>query len=728
MLRAHALARIAGFALALTLASQSLAQSASPTGLAGQLGRENTAGALPLKRITLFRSGVGSFQRRGLVDGDAAVQLRFKTDQINDILKSMVVLDMSKGQGRIDGISYASKEPLARRLASFGVDISDNPAAAELLSRLRGSPVRISGPSGDVSGTVLNIDNKPTIVTGREGAPAKFDLPWINLLTDNGVRSVNLSEATGFEILDKGLADELAKALAALAEHRADRTKTVDVHLSGQGARDVLIAYVQESPVWKVSYRLVLPDAKPGDAKADLAAPPDTFTVQGWAIVENTSDEDWKDVTLSLVSGRPVSFQMDLYEPLYLTRPTLPVPMEPGAMSRVFEGGTGTLENERARRADAAKAGRPSRAPGAVPAAPAPEGAPMFALSDALATGGNSPFTAEDMAGYAAASQARGVETGEVFQFELDHPVTVERQRSAMLPIINQSISGRRVSIFSGADGSKHPMRGVEVTNSSNLPLLPGPISVFDGGSYAGDAQIGHVPRGDKRLLAYSLDLDVNASREDTGSQALRSVRIVKGFLEVSHATRNATTYTFNNKDLARARTVIIEHPKTPGWSLESDAKPTETTDTLYRFELAIEPGKTASKAIEQSYINMQTLQLTSVDLDTMLAFQKSGKVSDKVLEAFREAARRQGVISTITEQIASLEKERADISVDQTRIRENLKNIDRQSELYTRYIKKLNEQETRLEAITTELAGARERLAKAQVDLNTYIGNLNVE
>src|SRR5207244_11454640 len=118
----------------------------------------------------------------------------------------------------------------------------------------------------------------------------------------------------------------------------------VDVNLQGQGARDIVIAYVQEAPVWKTSYRLVLPDApkdkdgKPAPKKGE-GSTPDRFTIQGWAIVENTTDDDWKNVTLSLVSGRPVSFRMDLYEPLYVFRPEVPVPTGPGVMPRQYAGG-----------------------------------------------------------------------------------------------------------------------------------------------------------------------------------------------------------------------------------------------------------------------------------------------------------------------------------------------------------------------------------------------------
>ena len=251
--------------------------------------------ALPVRKIMLYRSGVGYFERSGEVMGDSEVQLRFNTDQINDILKSMVLLDLNGG--RIDSVSYGSKEPLAKRLASFGINIADNPGAGELLQRLRGTPVKISMPDGEFSGTIMNVEQRPTVYQngGANGGGATVhNLPWINLVTKDGVKSFNLANSTGFQILDAALAEELNKALGALAEYRADRTKTVDLRFAGTGNRRVVVGYVHEMPVWKTSYRVVLPDVDAsGATKGQL-------NVQGWAIVENTTDQDWNGVQLSL--------------------------------------------------------------------------------------------------------------------------------------------------------------------------------------------------------------------------------------------------------------------------------------------------------------------------------------------------------------------------------------------------------------------------------------------
>jgi hypothetical protein len=725
---------VAGLALGLAPVAVAQPAKAEVETTAMAKGGDN----LPIRRITLYRSGVGSFDRRGMVQGNANIQLRFTTDQINDILKSMVVLDMSKGKGTIDGISYGSKEPLAKRLASFGVNIADNPSAGEILQRLRGTQVKLSMTEGDVTGTVMNVETRPTVYQGSgDKGTVVHNLPWINLLTSKGVRSYNLATSNGFEILDAALAAELNKALEALAEYRADRTKTVDIKLSGEGARNIVVAYVQEMPVWKTSYRLVLPDAKPGEDKATKAdgksKPSDSFTIQGWAIVENTTDEDWNDVTLSLVSGRPVSFTMDLYEPLFLTRPDVPVPTIPGVFPRTYAGGVANKsEGERGAVMDAQAApGRPrgsaggrenygemrmkSVAPGAPSAAPAAE--PMTA-----------GFSGEDMAGYGAASQARAVEAGEVFQFELQNPVTVERQRSAMLPILSSGIEGRRVSIYSYGEAGEHPMRGLELTNSTNLQLMPGPISVFDGGTYAGDAQIGHVPAGDKRLVAYAVDLDVAAQRTDNYMETVQKVRWVKGLLELTTLRQQKVSYSFNNKDQKRARTIIVEQGKMGGWELADTIKPTETTETLFRFELNVDAAQDGKLAITQQRTDGQMVMFANISGNQMIEYSKNGKVSKAVMDAFRDAQRRQGLIQQTQNEIARVEESRRLIDADQARIRQNMDRLDRTTELYKKYLATLTEQEGKLELSAVQLTELREKLGQQERELAEYLAGLNVE
>ncbi|MBX3357646.1 MAG: hypothetical protein KF745_04380 [Phycisphaeraceae bacterium] len=685
--------------------------------------------SLPIRRITLYRSGVGFFQRDGAISGDTKVQLRFKIDQVNDILKSLVLLDL--GGGRIDAVSYASKDPLDRRLASFGINIADNPSAGEILSRLRGTPVSLTTPGGQVSGTVMNVERRPTVFPGSPGSQTSVhDLPWINLITPAGIRSVDLTSVSGFSIDDRSLADELSKALAALAEYRAENAKTVDLSFSGDGSRRVVVAYVHEMPVWKTSYRLILPDSSGSAA------------IHGWAIVENTTDQDWTDVRLSLVAGRPVSFQMDLYEPLYAPRPTIPVPMVAGVMPRQYQLGANmqllsAMERAADREvlADAAPAPAAAKSVGGQLSSRAGRGFVRAENEKELRTAYG--VSLDDMRTGSAAAQAQGTEVGEIFQYELANPVTIERQRSAMIPIVTSPVQARRVSIFNITDGSDHPMRGVEVKNTTDLQLLPGPIAVFEGSSggsgegsssYAGDAEVGHIPPGATRLLAYAVDLDVQAITKPESTQTVSKVRIVDGVFEQTIKQRNSITYAFDNKDLKRARTVLVESPRLPGWDLSEPKKPLETTQNLYRFEIPLEPGKTGSLSVIQERTDLSRAAITSFDLATLLAWRQDGKLSEDALKAFRDAAARQSLINDSERAIAEIDREVQSISQDQGRIRENMKTVDRNTDLYRRYATKLNDQESSLEALATRRADEQTRLEQRRRDLATFLKGLNVD
>lgn len=683
---------------------------------------------VPIRRITLYRSGVGYFERAGSIDGNAEIQLRFNTEQINDILKSMVLLDLDGG--KIESVSYGSKEPLQRRLASFGVNIASNPSMPELLGQLRGAQVKVLVAGDQITGTVLGVENRLT--PPSKDVPA-VQMPHLNLVTPNGLRSIAISDITSFEILDKELASELNKALATLAEYRADRTKTVDLRFAGSGARRVVVGYVHETPVWKTSYRLVLPEKDAPSSEGNKG----TVVMQGWAIVENTTDQDWDDVRLSLVSGRPVSFQMDLYEPLYTYRPMLPVPTIPGVMPKQYAGGVDLNFAEEAakevRQADEkgyaklgrAQLGAPARAP--APASPTDAGTVMF---HAEPSGGElrSRLSADDMANYAAQAQAAATEVGEVFQYEVESPITVARQRSAMIPILSTNITGRRVSIYSLTDARPNPMRGVELVNESDLQLLPGPISVFDGAAYAGDAQIGHIAKGDKRLLAYSVDLDVDVITKPQATSTVTRLKIVDGMIVQTIANTSSVSYAFANKDAKRSRTVIIEQPRMDGWTLSEPKKPLEETQDLYRFELPVEAGKTATTSVIQERTELQSVGITSMDMPTILSFHKNGKLSDAVLAAVRDVAKRQSDINTAERGIAELDRQKSEIDAEQSRIRENMSKIDRTSQLYTRYMTKLSDQENSLETLRDQRRAATEKLEQLRNDLNNYLRTLNVE
>ncbi|MCC5785810.1 MAG: hypothetical protein JJU33_03810 [Phycisphaerales bacterium] len=656
------------------------------------MAEQDGATDLPITQITLYRSGVGHFVRQGFVEGDADLQIRFHADQINDVLKSMYLLDL--GGGRIETVGYTSNAPLERRLGSFLIDISDSPSLHQLLDRLRGVPVKLETADRTVEGKVLAIEHRQRPVGDRPVAT-----PYVNLLTSAGIRSIQVESITSMQITDEKLARELERALLAIAEHRTDDVKSVDIAFRGEGRRSAVVGYVQEAPVWKTSYRLILPESD-GNGQPHM---------QAWAIVENTTDEDWTDVRLSLASGQPVAFRMDLYEPLFVERPMVAVPAAANLRPRVYDAGVATPEagvalRQRQRELMPARGGRAQAEPQA----------------DARY------LDAAELRLDQLQQVATAASVGEVFQYTLDTPVTIERQRSAMLPIISAPIEGRRVSIYTQGADTPHPMRGVEITNDAGLQLMPGPISVYDGSAYAGDAQIGHVGAGDSRMLAYAADLDVRILTKSGSERTLRQTRIVNGTVVRTIGREHEFTYTIANADSARGRTLVIEHNKMSGWELAAPT-PVEETQRTHRFEKELGPGETAELVIRHERTDQERITVATIDSPTIVTLEREGRISGRALDALREALSLREAVGEAERLVVSLDNERREIVRDQERVRANLASVARESDLHRRYMDRLGEQETRLDEIATELTEARAEVERRKRALERFVTGLNV-
>lgn len=649
------------------------------------------AAELPVTSVTLYRSGVAALEHRGSITDSGDVSLRFTTEQLNDVLKSIVAYDA--GGGRVDALSFEPSEPLDRRLADFLVDLRDNPSTHTILARLRGASVRLETPEGPVTGSIVGVETSPTVI-----GDTVVELPKVSVLTDSGVRTVALSSVNAFSILDERLAEDLRRALAAIGDNRTGNSSSVDVAFSGDGARTIGVVYTHAAPVWKTSYRLVLPD--------ETGASP---TLHGWAIIENATEQDWSGVNLSLASGQPVSFVMDLQTPIEAYRPVVDFPLQLALAPTQYEGGVAAND----------AAGKQFERTTAMRAAPQAEMDATFsravAPSDRLESS------------YAAQSQATAGEIGEQFFYTLDAPVSLDRGRSAMLPILSAPIEGRRVTIYSPARGQTTPMRGVQITNNTDLELLAGPLAVYDGDQYAGDAQIGHVARDDERLLAYAVDQAVRIQDERSSDNRINKLTIIDGMLIRESTSVRSHAYTLRNTDDRRGRTVILETDRMQGWTLVSDRKPFERTDDLLRFEIRLDPGETIELPIRFERVDRQSLAITDVSLDSLAVYQTNGVVSQQVVDAIRKAADMRSSIESIRRESSSLTSEQAEIFRDQERLRQNMQTVDRNTDLYARYAQRLAQQEDRLESIRARLTTLETDRLRAEQKLRDYLRSLNL-
>jgi len=669
---------------------------------------------VPVTDVVLFSSGVGYFGRSGKVTGDTQLELTFKAEQINDLLKSLVVLDLDKGQ--VSGVSYASHDPTGRSLKAFGIDLTGEPSAANILRQLRGVKVALGLPGEELAGTVLGVE----VHTRKTENGDILRVELVNVLTEAGLlRSVELASVQGFNIVDKTLAEDLKKALAVLAKSRDRKKRAVTISFSGKGTRRVKVAYILEAPVWKTSYRLLLGDAA---------------FLQGWAIVENTTDSDWKKVNLSLVSGRPISFIQDLYSPLYLQRPVVRPKLYAGLKPREYDEAMdgGLLKDAEGEMAAAAPVmSRARRAPGKPGAAGYYRGADKKAgesrrKADALAEMDGAALGA--LAKSTMVAGASGGEAGELFRYAVKTPVTIGRQSSAMLPVIAGEVTGEKLSIYNRSAHPKHPFSGFKLKNATKLALLAGPVTVFDDGVYAGDSQIGNLQPGEERLLSYGLDLTCTVEHKSEGKPSqLVSAKIVHGTIQSQYKYFQETAYTVKSKKDER-KTVLVEHPYQYGWKLVAPKKFDERTESVYRFKVPLKAKETKKLLVASERVQMQTYYLTNINSSFIGVYVRSRVISEKVKAALRRVVAMKAEVSAVSRKRRDLESAKRDLYNEQSRLRSNLKSVPSKSKLYARYLEKLGTQEDEIEKVMVAIENAREEEQQKQKELNDYVRRLSVE
>ena len=661
-----------------------------------------SAQSVPVTKVMLFSSGVGYFEHAGTVQGNSSTELRFKTSQINDILKSIMLQDQDGG--RIGTVTYPSQDPLSKTLKSFQVDIAQNPTLADLLNQLRGARVSVQTAGERLAGTVMGVEVRQKAST--LGQPIAS--PVLNLLSGATIRSVELQSISNLSLDDPQLEDELGKALAALAQARDQDKKPVTIAFTGAGDRRVRIGYVVETPVWKTSYRLLL------EPKSNVAR------IQGWAIVENQTESDWNNVSLSLVSGRPISFTMDLYQPLYAKRPNVVPELFASLRPQVYAGGiSATADSVQLR---GAAGGAAQRRIGYDA-----NGRPLVnQLQEVVVT---ATGVAEAAKAYfsdnSVQSVANALKLGQLFQYTVGN-VTLARQKSAMIPIITDTVCIERVSIFNARVLGSNPLNGVWFKNTTGKHLLQGPMTVLEKDAYAGDAQIDNVPPDQSRLVSYGIDLDVMVSQRFEQAESVVGAKVVKGTLELNRKLVQTTTYAADNKS-AQDKELVIEHAVQPEWKLVDTPKPFETTQSVYRFKGAAPANKMTTLAVKQEWVRNETISLVDNDLSELLTYSRSGQMPKSVRDALAQAVQLKQAVADLDQQITARTQQIGEITAEQTRIRENMRTVAPNSQYYDRLLSKLNEQESTIEKVQGERKDLMAKRDAARAELQRYLETLNV-
>ena len=800
------------FTAALSAQTPASAKLAPPQGsqvppkaqLAPPQGSQVPVKDLPVRKVVLYKNGVGYFEHAGTVNGNQRVAIDFTSPQLNDVLQSLTVLD--QGGGRVGGVNYNSTTPLAEQLKALSLGMTDDPSSTELFQALRGQRVEVTGgpvsngAGGVITGRLMSIESR-TQKVGASDSATTVDSYYLTLIAASGaVRVIELNPALSVRPLDASLQGQLDRYLELLSTTHSTGLRHLTLDSLGTGQRELHVSYISEVPVWKSTYRLVFPRVPNGSA-----------TMQGWAVVDNTVGADWDNVQLSLVAGAPQSFIQPLSQPLYTRRPEIPISTEAqltpqtheaaetvgaGGISGIVTDMTGAVIPGATVTATSlgsnASITQTSSEDGSFTITPLASG--QYKLT-ATARGFNTyvqrsvsvsgqqtanvnvrlnvgsatetieveadtispkvmasaPINAGPFArarsfhgalsgssgsmgnGYGVDRASDALQEGDVttnafddfFEYALTQPVTIHKNESAMVPILQQDLPAEHVTLWS--QNERTPLRAVWLENKSKLTLDSGSFSIFESGEFAGEGLLDPIHPGERRLLSYAADQAVRVKVTARDSQrTLHHVQIQKGSVVETYMDVASLTYSATNSGDAD-HVVLLEHPRrTNGWTLDEGLKPAETARNLYRFRLAVAPHDTAKLEVRERGPEYTTVYLNANQ-------NQSGYLIDLATRVPNAQAQLKPVIDAQTRvadldaRIAESQKQEATASADEARDRENLTAL-KGNDAAKRFVDELNRAEDLLQTTRKQTADLLLQKQAAVEKLNQAIAQLSFD
>jgi len=677
--------------------------------------------SLPVRKVVLYKNGVGYFEHTGRVWGNQDLRIEFTTAQLNDVLKSLTLVDLNGG--RISAVHYNSVAPLDVQLRGLQIPLGEDVTSAALLIALRGTRVEVHGGGNSAVGKIFSVE---TI----EKASAKenpIQVTQLAIVTDAGeMRLFEMGPGVTVRAAEPEIHKDIDRYLSLMGSTRSKDLRRMTIGASGSGERQVMVSYISEVPVWKSTYRIVLPKAP---AKAFL---------QGWAIVDNTVGEDWNDVKLSLASGTPQSFIQNISQPYYTRRPVIPLPesvmLTPQAHEASMEGGRlMTLPMVRGI-AGGVAGGVPGGSAGGVMGGviggagmgPSPK------LPEELEEAEESTEVSDLLSKEVAAAEGSAV--GDLFEYNLKEKITVLKNQSALVPIVQAPIEAEKVTLVtSDENGGPQgiPLRALWLKNSSGLTLDGGTFNVLEQDSFVGEGIMELLHPGERRLLSFAADKALRVTKRDaTGSRTVTRTTILKGVMAVHREELEATSYVFHNADVT-PRQIVLEYPIRSGWKLAEEMKPEETSATRYRFRVEVAPGQTEKFVIKESRGEVSRIHISTLTDSQVEAFVLEGAITPKVEAELRKVIAKKFEIAGMDQEIKSRQQEMEAIEKDQARLRENMKALKGSPEekaLLQRYTRELDGQEDRLAALQKENGERKAKREGLQAQFDVMVQGISID
>ena len=644
------------------------------------------AADLALKRVMLSSAGVGYFEYEADVDGPTTLGLDVPLDQVDDVLTSLVVFDSAGGVGTIELPGRDNTRAEFGNLP-FGPTALNSPV--DYLNSLQGVEITVQGPR-PMTGRIMHAERITETLPGPP--PVSVQRTRVTLLGASGLQQFVLEDAESIQVTDPTLRARIGSALESLRREASLSMRHITLHSEGTGHRTVRVGYVAVAPLWKASYRLMLP-AKDGDPAR----------LQGWAVLENQSGADWNGIALTLQYGNPVTFRQAIYRSYYVQRPEVPVEI----LGRILPD-----IDTRARAVESAKA-----APaGAAAFAPAP--APMGMMQ------------ARAMPMASAANPVQAAEGVEETIFQLPTPVVLAAGHTANVPIIDKSIPAERVDLATGND--THPLSAIRITNDTGASLPAGVLTLYDASgaaTFAGDARLGGLPLGESRLLSFAQDLRTTVERESSGQTSLASLTAAQGVLHITMRQREVLHVTLT-APAQEARRVLVEIPKEGDRTLTLEGGPvpgTEETATAWRVPVSLKPGEVHKLTAYIDRLDREDTALLNNDAAVVVQLLNEQTLTPAARAALQHLATLRQDAATKRTAVDQLKAQQTAIEQDEDRIRKNLEAVAPNDALHARLTRALDADETKLEQLTAAIDQATAAADKAHQALVDAVGTLKI-
>jgi len=604
------------------------------------------------------------------------------------VLKSLVVMDPG---AKSLAVNYQSEDTLRKTLESLKIDLSAATTLYDILKAQKGAEVELFTPH-QIIGKILSVDKNSSKET---------DAFFISLAAKDGIHIIAFSDIQSFTFTDKKRNEDLNAALALILDASAKNRKKLDIKIDAQGERKIGLSYVMEAPVWKASYRL--------DMGTDKAA------FQAWAIIDNSTDLDWKNITLTLTTGRPVGFTQNLYAPYYTYRPEVPLAIAQAAEAETFDSADRAVEYAAAMPlAEKRSAMMKKEAYGYTVA-----GYDEAEYDDLQEKNTSAYFE----------NQAEAGNTGEMFAFTPSKPITLERQQSTMIPLTLATLPAEKYSVFSSIPYNErvNPKFCISIENTSGLKLPAGPITVLDGGEYAGDALLEFLPEAEKRLIAYGDDIEVTGSKRADSTRTIETIKMTDGVMTTSYRQVQSTIYLIRNAN-KKERTVIVEHAKNAGFELMTKQALAETTANKYRFKFKAAGNTGTELKVEEARTYQSTQKIFDMNSNTFISYTTNSEIPEKVRKAFASIITEKEKVTAAERALKTLQDRQTEIGKEQDRVRRNLEAVGSESQQGRAFLTKLLKLETELDNLKTDIATATEQLNKTQQNFTAFVKDIKVD